>query len=111
MTLPHLSSRRYSVSAESPHAPTVSVVSFLSQMPAWWSDPRRHCARHEKEEFFGDDSAVAICRGYHHADRRPCPFIKECLDFAIENHELGVWGGTSERGRRKIAKQRKQGLT
>jgi len=71
------------------------------------SDPRRFCAKIEPEEFFGDDHMVHLCRGHHRADRRPCPFIKECLDFAIEHNELGVWGGTSERGRRKIAKARR----
>ncbi len=28
-----------------------------------------------------------------------CPLIKDCLEYALKNHELGVWGGTTERER------------
>lgn len=31
-----------------------------------------------------------------------CPVLAECLAYAVEHHELGVWGGTSERERRKL---------
>jgi len=23
-----------------------------------------------------------------------CPVIKQCLEYGLENHEIGVWGGT-----------------
>lgn len=39
----------------------------------------------------------------------PCPFLERCLHHAIDRKELfGVWGGTSERDRRKIWKARKR---
>lgn len=37
-----------------------------------------------------------------------CPVRAECLQYALDHHELGWWAGTSERGRRAI---RKTGLT
>ena len=41
-----------------------------------------------------------------------CAFREECLQFAIEQHEpYGVWGGTSERDRRKIFRARRQNPT
>jgi hypothetical protein len=35
---------------------------------------------------------------------RQCPFIRECLAYALTNEagRYGVWGGTSERERRNI---------
>lgn len=34
-----------------------------------------------------------------------CPVVDECLDYALESKErFGVWGGTTERARRKLAR-------
>lgn len=45
------------------------------------------------------EPAKAIC-----AD---CPVVQECLEFALRNREIhGVWGGVSERARRKLRRQR-----
>lgn len=36
-----------------------------------------------------------------------CPVRSECLDYALMNGEkFGIWGGTSERERRKIRKKK-----
>ncbi len=41
--------------------------------------------------------AIAICN--------ICPVIEDCLDHALESNErFGVWGGTTERERRKISR-------
>jgi hypothetical protein len=42
---------------------------------------------HEKE-------AKAICA--------ECPYKVRCLEYALKNHEQGIWGGTTERDRRRI---------
>jgi len=44
------------------------------------------------------EDARAICEG--------CPVVAECLDFALEHHCIGVWGGTTERQRRQLRRQR-----
>ena len=45
--------------------------------------------------------AIAICRG--------CQVKEECLNHALQNDEhFGVWGGTTERGRRRIRSLRLQ---
>lgn len=48
------------------------------------------------------DSCVAakeVCAG--------CPVRQECLEFALAEREVyGVWGGTSERERRRMRRER-----
>lgn len=62
------------------------------------------CSQTDPEAFFperGDSpkDAKSICM--------MCPVREECLEFALENDErLGIWGGTSERERRVIRKER-----
>jgi WhiB family redox-sensing transcriptional regulator len=38
---------------------------------------------------------------------KTCPYQSQCLDWAINNHELGIWGGTTERERRSIRRSRR----
>lgn len=40
---------------------------------------------------------------------RPCPVRQECLDYAIETSQWkGVWGGTTERERKAIRRNRRK---
>lgn len=58
------------------------------------------CSQTDPEEFFPDKGgtsrhAKAICA--------TCPVAAECLDYALTNDEaFGIWGGLSERERRKV---------
>lgn len=48
----------------------------------------------------GTHLAQAICK--------ECPVKAPCLDYALKNYiEQGVWGGTSERTRRKLRRARR----
>ncbi len=52
----------------------------------------------------GVDRARKICA--------TCPVTATCLEYALENRiDHGVWGGCSERERRRILKRRKVDLT
>jgi WhiB family redox-sensing transcriptional regulator len=43
-----------------------------------------------------EKAALAICS--------ICPVVEDCLDHALESKErFGVWGGTTERGRRRMS--------
>lgn len=42
--------------------------------------------------------AIKICDG--------CTFRAECLDWALDHNETGVWGGTSETTRRSLKRSR-----
>jgi WhiB family redox-sensing transcriptional regulator len=72
-------------------------------LTAWMADG--NCRLHPPATFFpsdgvGVDRARKICKG--------CPVGDRCLDYALENRiEHGVWGGCSERERRRILKRRR----
>jgi WhiB family transcriptional regulator, redox-sensing transcriptional regulator len=63
------------------------------------------CRMYAPSTFFpsdgvGVDKARKICAG--------CPVKSECLEHALEHRiEHGVWGGCSERERRRILKRRR----
>ena len=71
---------------------------------AWMSTG--NCRLHPPATFFpsdgvGVDKARKICRD--------CPVMGRCLEYALEERiDHGVWGGCSERERRRILKTRRQ---
>lgn len=48
----------------------------------------------------GDARGRALCK----AVCRKCPVKSECLAYALDRYEYGVWGGTSERERKRMRK-------
>jgi len=72
----------------------------------WMNDGS--CRNHPPEVFFPSDGvgvtiAQRICA--------TCPVRTPCLEYALENRiDHGVWGGTSERERRRILKRRREPL-
>ena len=67
-----------------------------------WQD-QALCAQTDPEAFFPEKGgstreAKRVCRG--------CEVRAECLEYALENDErFGIWGGLSERERRRIKRQ------
>jgi WhiB family transcriptional regulator, redox-sensing transcriptional regulator len=74
---------------------------------AWMS--AGNCRNYPPAVFFpsdgvGVDRARKICTD--------CPVATSCLEYALEQRiEHGVWGGCSERERRRILKRRRLSLT
>jgi WhiB family redox-sensing transcriptional regulator len=68
-----------------------------------------NCRDHPPSTFFPSDGvgvevARRICAG--------CPVQTPCLEYALRNRvDHGVWGGTSERERRRIARKRRLART
>ena len=66
---------------------------------------RGNCATQHPDTFFPSDGvgvevAKRICEG--------CPVQERCLEYALRNRiDHGVWGGASERERRRILKRRR----
>jgi WhiB family redox-sensing transcriptional regulator len=71
---------------------------------SWMSEGR--CRDYSPNTFFPSDGVgVAIARRIC----ANCPVKEPCLTYALDNRiEHGVWGGTSERARALIARQRRQ---
>lgn len=70
-----------------------------------WQD-YANCLGVDPDLFFPERGASTkeakeVCRG--------CPVKEECLEFALQNVEkFGIWGGLSERERRRIRRQRSE---
>ncbi len=66
---------------------------------------RARCRGLSPEIFFPSDGAgVEVARRYC----AECRVSEACLGYALDNHiEHGVWGGASERARRRIARKRR----
>ena len=68
-----------------------------------WQD-RANCLGVDPDLFFPERGASTreakeVCRG--------CVVQADCLEFALQNGEkFGIWGGLSERERRRIRRQR-----
>jgi hypothetical protein len=65
--------------------------------PAWFS--KGACRRKSNVDFFAEDKqaitrAKSLCA--------ECQVAAECLAFAVERGEVGVWGGTTRRERRGL---------
>ena len=80
------------------------------EYPEWMDDQRIKCKGlvgffYPNKPSSEVAKAKGVCNGL---DGSPaCPLHKTCLKHAIDNHEAyGVWGGTSERDRRKIQRAR-----
>lgn len=69
-----------------------------ADMPDWYDQAL--CAQTDPEAFFPEKGG-STREGKSTCER--CPVQAECLDYALENDErFGIWGGLSERERRKV---------
>jgi WhiB family redox-sensing transcriptional regulator len=87
-------------------APTLASVtdifSAVDDGPLAWQE-RALCAQTDPEAFFPEKGgstreAKKVCAS--------CDVRSECLDYALANDErFGIWGGLSERERRKLKRR------
>ncbi len=72
------------------------------EMPGWWE--LSNCLGVDPDLFFPERGASTreakeVCRG--------CVVREDCLEYALVNGEkFGIWGGMSERERRRIRRER-----
>lgn len=62
------------------------------------------CSTHDPDLFFPDPDGPNFYQLIRHAKEVcfTCPYQLDCLKTAVENNEIGIWGGTSETERRKM---------
>ena len=67
---------------------------------------RARCKGEPPDVFFPSDG-VGVLRAQKICAE--CPVVNECLEYALANHiSHGVWGGASERQRRRLQRRRQQ---
>ncbi len=80
---------------------TLGLDDIFADSPEW--QERALCAQTDPEAFFPEKGgstreAKRICSG--------CEVRSECLEYALEKDErFGIWGGMSERERRRLRRQ------
>lgn len=82
----------------------------MAEHPAPANDPRAACRGADIELFVSPDDtdeepypsaeAMSFCNR--------CAIRPECLDWALSNGEIGVWGGTSTYQREQLLRERRQ---
>ncbi len=78
------------------------VATLRTEAPDWQG--RANCMGVDPELFFPERGASTreakeVCRG--------CVVQQDCLEYALTNGEkFGIWGGLSERERRRIRRSR-----
>jgi WhiB family redox-sensing transcriptional regulator len=75
----------------------VSIIVGMERAASWAIDGA--CRDYPEVDFFTDVRA-AIAHAKSICCR--CPVRGECLDFAVRHDEIGVWGGTTRRERRRL---------
>ena len=79
------------------------ITSVIAEGDRSWQD-YANCLGVDPDLFFPERGASTkeakeVCRG--------CVVRAQCLEYALENSEkFGIWGGMSERERRRIRRQR-----
>jgi WhiB family redox-sensing transcriptional regulator len=62
------------------------------------------CSTKDPEQFFADSEEPGSIKTTNKAKKVciGCPYIEECLAWALDNNEYGVWGGTTKNERRRL---------
>ena len=88
------------------------MISGSISIPAFILDGDPECANVDPELFFpqevdmGDSKVVSKYQNLSAAKAicNSCPLKLQCLEYALKNYEVGVWGGTTEHQRDELRK-------
>jgi len=73
------------------------------EYPDYKSQGPAPCTAIDPEDFFPDLEEPGALTRANEAKKAcaDCPYLKACFEWAMENNEVGIWGGSSENDRRK----------
>lgn len=82
----------------------INIGTIGVQIPSFITEGDAACAEVDPELFFPigiedlSRNAVAVYRDFKTAKAicDGCDLKMRCLEYAIKNHEYGIWGGTTE---------------
>ena len=82
-----------------------AYTDFEQDPLSWQADAL--CAQTDPEAFFpekglGGQKSVKLAKSMC----KSCIYVTKCLQWAIDNNETGIWGGTTERERRYMRRTR-----
>ena len=87
-------------------------TSYNLRIPKFINDDNPSCAQTDPELFFPQESMdffgrniskyINIAAAKKICDS--CPLKAPCLEYAIRNVEIGIWGGTTEEQRKQLRK-------
>lgn len=87
----------------------IAIPDFMavSDIPCAQAAPEIFFSEEEEDEngkvissvYKNEQAAKALCA--------QCPVRVKCLMFALEQNDIGIWGGTTERERRSIKRSKK----
>lgn len=76
----------------------------LGEPTIWWFPERTGKSGKELREIFSNTrKAIAICGD--------CPCLLECLQYSLDNHEIGIWGGMGEKNRKQARRMYVRGAS
>lgn len=87
-------------------------LGFQLSAPRFVLDGEPNCATTDPEIFYSQETynpgSLRVVASTYRNEReakqvcKECPLIMQCLEFAMDNHEMGIWGGTTERDRQRL---------
>jgi len=78
----------------------IKAPMFDGTQPCAYVDPEMFFPEPEEPNFYRKQrDAKAICQ--------ECAFVYPCLEYALENYPLGIWGGTTYSERKRLRSLRK----
>lgn len=87
-----------------------------SDYPDFFSEGDPPCSTADPEAFYAQDldglrTAVYFNESGAKAVCKECPYMIRCLEYAVKNNEIGIWGGTTEGERRSIRQKLRHGIS
>jgi WhiB family transcriptional regulator, redox-sensing transcriptional regulator len=83
-------------------------------VPGFIHNGKAACSEIDPELFFPQEIEIGkkIVSKYTNLSRAKkvcseCPLVLDCLAYALKNHEIGIWGGTTESQRDSIRRSKK----